>query len=152
VVVVKARVTGLYALCDLTPREEYRAELVRKGWHVSAVDAAVKQFDVGLQFSVREFATLSQGHPVLLRELGWTSVPSKGGADALAAYLTEELILNGVRNVVMPDDAEGSVDEHPWKLLAETLVGIGFPTTASELEGMPYEIRLTPRLRARLTQ
>ncbi|WP_329109501.1 hypothetical protein OG792_12110 [Micromonospora sp. NBC_01699] len=128
------RIVGLYALCDL-----------------HSAGGASANPDSRLDFTVDEFAKLSEGQPVLLRELGWTSVPSTGGAATLALYLNEEQVVGSVRNVVLPDDAETSNEEHPWHQLAATLTEMGFSTTADELRDLPYEIKLTPRLRARLS-
>ncbi|MEH1165502.1 hypothetical protein V6V47_08955 [Micromonospora sp. CPCC 205539] len=129
-----ARIIALYALCDLPPTEGVGANPGSR-----------------LDFTVNEFAELSEGQPVLLRELGWTSVPSTGGAATLALYLTEDRVLDNVRNVVLPDDGETSNDEHPWHDMAATLTEQGFSTTAGELRDLPYKIMLTPRLRARLS-
>ncbi|GAB3954621.1 hypothetical protein [Micromonospora vulcania] len=129
-----ARIVGFYALCD-----------VRSGGEASVVPGN------RLDFTVDEFARLSDGEPVPLRELGWSSVASAGGAATLALYLTEEQVVGSVRNVVLPDDAETSNDEHPWQEFAATLTEKGFSTTADELRGLPYEVVLSPRLRALLS-
>ena len=131
---MNARVVGLYALCDL-----------QIGPGVRALP------DDRLEFAVEEFAQLSEGQPVLLRELGWSSAPSTGGSATLALYLTEDRVVDNVRTVVLPDDAETSRDEHPWHQLAATLTAKGLPTTADELRELPYDIVLGPRLRARLS-
>lgn len=132
------RVAGLYAVCDL----DFPAG--------TTTGPRVSTF--GYSFSVREFARLSEGPPVLLRELGWSSQPSVGATLGLWAYLTEQDIINDVRTVVLPDDAETSNEEHPWMLLASILTARGVPVTATQLRNVPYDILLSPRLRSKLSR
>lgn len=51
----------------------------------------------------------------------------------------------------MPDDAEETPDEHPWKRLAQSLGALGVETTSEELSRLPYDVVLSQRLRTRLS-
>ncbi|MFF4416182.1 hypothetical protein ACFYY8_26975 [Streptosporangium sp. NPDC001559] len=114
-------VIGIYAFCDVDPAASPSG-----------------RFD----FTVTEFAELSDGQTVLLRETGWSSTPSAGGP----LDLSEEILLENVRAVVLPDDAETSNDGHPWQQFVTALVAKGVPVTADELRDVPYTIRLAPGL------
>jgi len=62
-----------------------------------------------------------------------------------------EELAGSVGNVVLSDDAEETEEEHPWPWLTERLGGLGVGTTPEELRGLPYEVILSRRLRARLS-
>lgn len=154
-----ATVVGLVALCDHVTVDEYRARFAgveedqpsgpaRPGRHVpDEHDLAVFARDVS--FAVVERATLSDGRTITLTDdRGWgTSGPS---ADDPWAGLTADGIEQDVRNVVLPDDAEDTGDEHPWAWFASILRGHGVTTTADELRRLPYDVVLSDRLLARL--
>lgn len=68
------------------------------------------------------------------------------------ADLTVAAVERDVRNVVLPDDAEETPDEHPWKRLAQSSLGaLGVETTSEELSRLPYDVVLSQRLRTRLS-
>jgi hypothetical protein len=71
-------------------------------------------------------------------------------AEELWTHQTVETLESDVRNVVLPDDAEQTGDEHRWEWLAGTLRTFGVVTTAEELRKVPYEVVLSPRLLARV--
>lgn len=62
--------------------------------------------------------------------------------------LTVEAVERDVRNVVLPDDAELTGDEHSWTLLAERLGAQGVEVTIEQLRRPPYDVILNQRLRA----
>lgn len=105
------------------------------------------------QFRVEEFATLSDGRRLTLSDdRGWSSQARGLAADDDPwAHLTVEEIEANVRNVVLPDDAEETGDEHPWACLTERLGALGVETTAEQLRRLPYEVILSERLRQRLS-
>jgi hypothetical protein len=114
------------------------------------IEPAVENFRPGLHFRIEEFATLSDGHRLVLtddRDWG-SSGPRGGGPDDLWAYETVETIESTVRNVVLPDDAEETGEEHPWTWLAERTRALGVETTPEELRQLPYDVVLSDRLRA----
>src|SRR5919202_6059849 len=84
------------------------------------IEPAAENFRPGLHFRIEEFATLSDGRRLVLTDdRGWgSSGPRGGGPDDLWAYETVEAIESTVRNVVLPDDAEETGEEHPGRWLA----------------------------------
>jgi hypothetical protein len=121
-----AEVVGLGAVCDL-----YQTS--HDGRSVS--------------FSVSEFALLADGRRVVLRgELGYTTAWGSGVAttDAVWSSYTEDDVIRGVRNVVLPDDDDG--EDHPWEWLAELAREQGLDVTTDDLRGLPYEVELTDRV------
>lgn len=104
------------------------------------------------RFRVEEFATLSDDRRIQLSaDRGW-SVKGSGGMplDELWRHLTVEDIKNDALNVVLPDDAEVTGDEHDWRRLAQRLRAFGVDTTPEELRGLPHDVVLSARLQARV--
>ena len=90
---------------------------------------------------------------MLIDDRGWgSSGPRGGGPDDLWAYETFEAIESTVRNVVLPDDAEETGEEHPGRWLAERIRALSVETTPEELRQLPYDVVLSDRLQARLTR
>ncbi len=106
----------------------------------------------GTSFRVREFALLSDRREVtLLDDRGWTtSAPLGGTADGQAAPLPVAQVVRNVRNVVLPDDAGETGEEHEWQRFAQRLREAGVAVTPDELRVLPYRIVLSDRLRSRL--
>jgi len=123
------RVVGLGAICDLRPR----------------------RFDEGYlqRFSVSEFVTLEDGRCVILHEgRGFTTaVRSTGEPGFLDVRLheTRDSIVDGVLNVVLPDDDE-CAEAHPWSWLADLARARGLDVTAEDLRGLTYEVILTEKV------
>ena len=178
---MRTKVVGLGAWCDYVTEDEFRKTFAdprvtakqveysvkddRLGSRspfpsivtadqVEQVEQAVKEFRCGLHFRVEEFATLSDGRRLVLTDdRGWGSSGPRGvGRDGLWAYETVETIESTVRNVVLPDDAEETGEEHPWTWLAERIRALGVETTPEELRQLPYDVVLSDRLRTRLTR
>lgn len=121
-------VVGLGAWCDLDSREEDS----RGG--------------SGTSFKVREFALLSDGREVtLLDDRGWTTSAPLGG-------ISLNHVVRNVYNVVLPDNAEETGQEHEWQRFAQRLRAAGVAVTPDELRALPYRVILSDRLRARLGQ
>ncbi len=106
----------------------------------------------GTSFRVREFALLSDGREVtLLDDRGWTtSAPLGGTADGQAAPLPVAQVVRNVRNVVLPDDAEETGEEHEWQRFVQRLREAGVAVTPDGLRALPYRVILSDRLRSRL--
>lgn len=171
---MSAKVVGLGVWCDYVTVDEYRQSLadhalpaeqveqsVKGGWmpfpsRITAdqIESAVENFRRGVNFRVEEFVTLSDGRRLLLsNDRGWGGSMSGGrGPDDMWAYLTIEDIERTALNVVLPDDAEETGEEHPWDWLAERIRALGVETTSEELRQLPYDVVLSERLRARLTR
>jgi hypothetical protein len=167
-------VVGLGVWCDYVTVDEYRQSLADRalanehveppatgGWmpfpsHITAdqIEAEVENFRRGLHFRVEEFAMLSDGRRLVLsNDRGWGGSMSGGrGPDDMWAYETVETIERTALNVVLPDDAEDTGEEHPWELLAERIRAFGVETTPEELKRLPYDVELSQRLRARRTR
>ena len=105
-----------------------------------------------LSFEVVEFALLADGRRVtLLDDRGWSSAfRGADGSETHWDHLTAVSIERDVLNVVLPDDAEETGETHEWAWFAERLRDEGVETTVDELKDLPYEVVLSPRLRARL--
>lgn len=98
------------------------------------------------RFSVEvgEFALLDDGTRVMLhRERGFSATTN---GDDIWAHETVETIARDVLNVVLPDDAELTGEDHPWEWLAELLRAQGIDAVAQDLRGLPYEVVLTERV------
>jgi hypothetical protein len=72
---------------------------------------------------VREFALLSDGREVtLLDDRGWTtSAPLGGTAGGQEARMPVAHVVRNVYNVVLPDNAEETGEEHEWQRFAQRL-------------------------------
>jgi hypothetical protein len=101
---------------------------------------------------VREFALLSDGREVtLLDDRGWTtSAPLGGTADGQEARMPVTHVVRNVYNVVLPDDAEETGEEHEWQRFVQRLREVGIAVTPDELRALPYRVILSDRLRSRL--
>jgi hypothetical protein len=84
--------------------------------------------------TVREFAVLSDGREVtLLDDRGWTTT-----APLSAISLTH--VVRNIYNVVLPDDAEQTGDEHEWQRFEQRLHEAGVVVTADQLRAVPYRV------------
>jgi zona occludens toxin (predicted ATPase) len=103
---------------------------------------------------VREFALLSDGREVtLLDDRGWTtSAPLGRTADRQEARMSVTDVVRNVYNVVLPDNAEETGEEHEWQRFAQRLREAGVAVTRDELQALPYRVILSDRLRSRLGQ
>jgi hypothetical protein len=88
----------------------------------------------GTSCTVREFAVLSDGREVtLLDDRGWTTT-----APLSAISLTH--VVRNIYNVVLPDDAEQTGDEHEWQRFEQRLHEAGVVVTADQLRALPYRV------------
>ena len=86
---------------------------------------------------MREFALLSDGREVtLLDDRGWTTSAPLGG-------ISLAHIVRNVYNVVLPDDAEETGEEHEWQRFAQRLREAGVVVTPDELRVLPYRVMLS---------
>lgn len=131
---ISVTVVSLGAWCDLDPREEDPGS------------------GIGTSFKVREFAVLSDGREVtLLDDRGWTtSAPLGGTAGGQDTPMPVARIVRNVFNVVLPDDAEVTGEEHEWQRFVQRLREAGVAVTPGELQALPYRVILSDRLRSRL--
>jgi hypothetical protein len=107
-----------------------------------------------LAFRVTEFADLADGRRLVLRaDRGFTSRLHGPGADEPGAAWRHETLAglaDDVLATVLPDDAEETGEEHPWRELAGLLRDRGVAVAADELRRVPYVVELGDRVRARL--
>ena len=127
-------VVGLGAWCDLDSPEEDSGG------------------GAGTSFKVREFALLSDGREVtLLDDRGWTtSAPLGGTAGGQEVRMSVTHVVRNVYNVVLPDNAEETGEEHEWQRFAQRLREAGVAVTPDELRALPYRVILSDRLRSLL--
>lgn len=159
-------IVGLGAWCDYETVDEYRDRMAgsaRPSDPVAPGEPAVPgvcrpdratldAFARQLNFRVEEFARLSDGRRLTLTDdRGWSISGPGSTADDLWVYQTVESIHADVLNVLLPDDAEQTGDEHPWASLAAHLRAHGVEATPEDLRRLPYDVILSPRLRARLS-
>lgn len=98
----------------------------------------------GTSCRVREFALLSDGREVtLLNDRGWTSSASLG-------EISVTHVVRNVYNVVLPDNAEETGEDHEWQRFVQQLREAGVAVTPDELRALPYRVILSDRLRSRL--
>ena len=100
-------------------------------WRPNAdeIEAAVAQFRRGIDFRVVEFAKLSDGSRVTLKEdrgFGMTGPPGLWGR------LTLDELERDVRTTALSDEQDPE-DEPPWEWFAERLGALGVQTSAQEL-------------------
>ncbi|ONH35518.1 MULTISPECIES: hypothetical protein [Protofrankia] len=93
--------------------------------------------DGGTRCEVREFALLSDGREVtLLDDRGWaTSAPLD--------EISLNHIVRNVRNVVLPDDAEETGEQHEWQRFEQHLREAGVLAAPDGLRLLPYRIILS---------
>jgi hypothetical protein len=91
----------------------------------------------GTSCDVRESALLSDGREVsLLDDRGWTTSAQLG-------EISLAHVVRNVYNVVLPDDAEETGEEHEWQRFEQRLREAGVPVTRDELRAVPYRVILT---------
>lgn len=91
----------------------------------------------GTSCKVREFALLSDGREVsLLDDRGWTT-----SAQLDEISLTH--VVRNVYNVVLPDDAEETGEEHEWQRFEQHLREAGIAVSPAELRALPYRVILS---------
>ncbi len=148
-----AHVVALTAVCDLFTSSEYAASLRSQRMTEAEVAEALVQFDQGLSWSVLEAAHLSDGREILLRDgLGW-SVSAHGlTREELWKQFTVKSLKQDVLNVVLPDDAEETGQEHPYELFARSLRSHGVAVRAEDLRLVAYSVVLAPRLQEKLAR
>jgi hypothetical protein len=106
----------------------------------------------GTSFRVVEYAVLSDGRRItLLDDRGWTQW-CIGQEAAPAPPLRAEDVRQNALNVVLPDDAETSGEDHEWAWFVERLRAAGVHTDRDELRGLPYDVVFGERLQAELDQ
>jgi hypothetical protein len=103
---------------------------------------------------VCEFALLSDGREVtLLDDRGWTTSASlQGIVDGRKGWPPVTQVLRNVYNVVLPDDAEETGEEHEWQRFVQRLGEAGVAVPPDELRALPYRVILSDRLQSLLGQ
>ena len=107
------------------------------------------------QFTVEEFADLSDGRRVPLRYggAGGFGMQLNSGARTLQATvwssLTAETLEADVRTVVLPDVDDG--EDHPWEALQRAISDAsGVEITTDELKRIPYVVEFSDAVLAKL--
>lgn len=131
------RVTRLEARCDVLEAADLRRY------------ADPDEYEGAAHVEIVEVAVLDDGAAVVLSETGWSSMPQGISLEEYWDWLTVESVTREVLTAVLPDD-DNDPDPHPYDELAVVLVESGLDVTADELRAVPYEVRLSDRLRERL--
>src|SRR5258708_27050555 len=97
-----------------------------------------------MDIDVHEFAVLDDGHRVPLNQ--------DRGFSTSATRLAAEQIERSVLTTVLPDDAEVTVEDHPWEWLASLIQNQGVAVAPEQLETVPYVLEFGPRLSALLSK
>jgi hypothetical protein len=105
----------------------------------------------GTSFSVVEYAVLSDGRRVtLLDDRGWTQW-THGLSSTEQGKLQAEDVRRDVLNVVLPDNAETTGEDHEWDYFVERLRAAGIDLHRDHLRRLPYRIVFGDRLRAAIS-
>jgi hypothetical protein len=110
----------------------------------------------GITVNIEEYAILADGRRLVFDRQGFTSQAfGLGGVpDPVDQWtlLTVESIERDVRNTVLPDDDDIAAEhDHDWVHIANCLRELGVDVSPEELMGLPYDVVLSDRLRARLS-
>jgi hypothetical protein len=112
-----------------------------------------------LSVAARHEAVLDDGRRViLLDDRGWAERLCGPGVDETTDVwrsVSERHIAETARVVVGPDEpfgdrTRGDMEESHWSWLAQKLHAAGIPADPADLRGLPHEVVLSDRLRARL--
>lgn len=141
------RIVALIAVCDVvTPRQRYD-ELRAQSWSPTQAQNEAAEFARGIHCTVREIACTSDSVAVSLRgPLGWGSQARRLSPAEQWKLMSAESMTREVRNVVLPDDAERTGEDHPWTEFVSTLADAGIAVTEHELAEVPYTVVFAPRL------
>lgn len=141
------RIVALIAVCDIvTPRQRYD-ELRARGWSPAQAHDETLEFARGIHCTVREIACTSGSVAVPLRgPLGWGSQGRRLSPAEQWRLMSAESMTREVGNVVLPDDAERTGEDHPWLEFVTTLAEAGISVTEQELADVPYTVVFAPRL------
>lgn len=143
---------ALIAVCDvISPSQRYE-QLRRDGWPPSAAIAEARQLEGTVYFSVQEFGIQPTGVAVpLRRRIEWGSRSNTSDPNDLWKHISVESMRRQVLNVVIPDDAEESGDEHPWSEFLDALRSAAIFIPEEQLRQIPYNVVFAPRLYDLLT-
>ena len=90
--------------------------------------------DGGTSCAVRELALLSDGREItLLDGRGWTT-------SAPLSALSLDHVVRNIYNVLLPDDAEQTGEEHDWHGFVQRLRDARVAVTSDELRALPYRV------------
>ncbi len=95
-----------------------------------------------MDIDVHEFAVLDDGRRLTLHQ--------ERGFSTSATHLTADHVERSVLTTVLPDDAEVTGEDHPWKWLASLIQNQGVAVTPEQLKAVPYVLEFGPRLSALL--
>lgn len=102
-----------------------------------------------LRLRVGEFALMSDGAELVLHKDRGLTISASPGASLSASDIAADLE-SAVRAAVLGDDAEETGEEHPWDWLVDLLASHRVIVTREQLRALPYEVRLSEDVRARI--
>jgi hypothetical protein len=138
---------ALVAVCDvISPSQRYE-QLRRDGWFPSAATAEVRQLEGTVYFSVQEFGIQRSGVAIALRRrIEWGSRSNSSDPNDQWRHISVESMHRQVLNVVIPDDAEESGDDHPWSEFLDALRSAKIFVSEEQLRQLSYNVVFAPRL------
>jgi hypothetical protein len=150
-------VVRLGAFADYQTEDEFREALRSSPLSAEEVIEAVEDFRSGFSIDIEEFAILADGRRLVFDERGYSGrISVSGGAPDPVdqwSFLTVESIERDVRNTVLADDDEAAAEQdHDWSHIAACLRALGVAVSLDELMRVPYDVVLSERLRARLSE
>lgn len=109
------------------------------GRYSSALDGVHFSISETVEFSDGGFAVSSDGR-------GWTVFLSGASPDVFFAQATRDSIIKGLRNCLLPDDAEETGEEIDWIPLVSELRKTGESIGKADLDSLPVSFVVSDRL------
>jgi hypothetical protein len=141
------QLTALIAVCDvIAPWQRYE-QLRRQGLPPSTAASEVQQLAGTAYCAVQEFGVRRDGIGIpLRRRIEWGSQSNSPDPGDQWRHITLESMTRQVLNVVIPDDAEETGEDHPWSEFVDALRAAGIQVSSDELRKLSYNVVFAPRL------
>jgi hypothetical protein len=150
-------VVRLGAFADYETEDEYRERLHRSQLSPAEIADALRSFRRQVNVLIEEFAILADGRRLVFDDRGYSRERFALGDAADPgdpwSFETVESIERDVRTTVLPDDDRIAAEhDHDWPHIAACLRALGVTVSPDELMQVPYDVVLSERLRARLSE
>lgn len=146
------RVVALAIAADYVTEDEYNVQLIRSALSRQEIEESIRMFSRTMSISIEQYALLSDNRRLLLGRRGFSSVTHDGAVGERVnpwANVTRADVIDGVLSCGLPYD-DGVAASLPQEWFVEKLRGYGISAVGQQLERLPYEVVLSPRLDARL--
>ena len=149
-------VVRLGAFADYETEDEYGQQLRDSPLSAAQIADALSSFRSQFSVAIEEFAILADGRRLVFDRQGFSGRAFGFGGEPDPvdqwALVTVEEVERDVLTTVLPDDDETAAEhDHDWWHIAICLRGLGVDVSAEELMELPYDVVLSDRLRARLS-